>query len=83
MNTEFEKRRIEREFQIFASRNFERPAKCRNTEQIRYYVHELSMMIKGMERRKAIVPDSAYQLLSQYNQELNRKVYADFRSNYC
>ena len=82
MVTEFEKKRINREFELFASRNFEKPRKCRNTEQIRYYVQELSFYIKKMECRTSYIPDSAYELLAQYNQELNKQIYADFRIHY-
>ncbi|MGK7390230.1 MAG: hypothetical protein ACNS60_07760 [Candidatus Cyclobacteriaceae bacterium M2_1C_046] len=83
MNVNLDKKRIEREFEFFTSKNFEKPKKCRNTEQIRFYVQELTLMIQKMESRSGYIPPSAYQLLAQYNQELNKHIYADFRNHYC
>lgn len=83
MMTELDKKRIEREFEFFTSKNFEKPNRCKNTDQIRFYLQELSLMIQKLERRSNYIPASAYQLLAQYNQELNKYIYADFRNQYC
>lgn len=80
--SEFEKKRLDAEFSSFAKRNFEKPARCKNLEQIRFYVNELSMKVDELKRRFNYVPDSAYVLLSQYNSLQNRMVYMNFKNSY-
>lgn len=77
-----DKRRVDREFQLFSSRNFERPRKCKNLEQIRFYVQELSFLISSFKESSGYVPTAAYELLAQYNQEQNKWIYANFRNAY-
>ena len=81
MNT-LEKKRIDREFTEFIRRNFEKPKKCRNLEQIRFYVNELSQKVEELKRRFNYVPNAAYLLLSQYNHLQNRLVYTEFKNRY-
>lgn len=80
--SEFEKKRIDREFQIFTSRNFESPKRCKNLDQIRFYVQELSTLVEDFKRRFNYVPDAAYNLLTQYNTIQNRLVFANFKNSY-
>jgi SMC interacting uncharacterized protein involved in chromosome segregation len=80
--SEFEKKRIDREFQIFTSRNFESPKRCKNLDQIRFYVQELSSLVEDFKRRFNYVPDSAYNLLTQYNTLQNQLVFANFKNSY-
>ncbi|MEQ8242671.1 hypothetical protein [Fulvivirga sp.] len=80
--SEFEKKRIDREFQIFTSRNFESPKRCKNLDQIRFYVQELSTLVEDFKRRFNYVPDSAYNLLTQYNTLQNQLVFANFKNSY-
>jgi hypothetical protein len=81
--TEKEMRRIDHELKQFTARNFERPGNCRNLEQIRFYVRELSVKIEEMKRQFNYVPSSAYSLLAQYNAMQNSIIGMDFRKTYC
>lgn len=80
--SEFEKKRLDREFEIFASRNFEKPRRCKNLEQARYYVQELSDKVSDLKKRFNYVPESAYSLLAQYNQIQNKLIYREFKNTY-
>lgn len=77
-----DRRRIDREFQLFSNRNFEKPKKCKNLEQIRFYVQELSHLISSFKKSSGYVPAVAYELLAQYNQEQNKWIYANFQYAY-
>ena len=77
------KKKLDREFELFSTRNFERPRKCKNPEQIRFYLQELSSMIDSFRDKSGYVPEAAYELLAQYNQEHNKWVYAEFKNSYC
>lgn len=80
--SEFEKKTLEREFSTFARRNFEKPKKCRDLEQIRFYVNELSLQMEELKSRCNYVPKAAYTLLAQYNAIQNRMVFANFKNSY-
>ena len=67
----FDRKKVDTELQKFALRNFEKPADCKDLEQIRFYVRELCMKIEELERRFEYVPSSAYSLLAQYNSQQN------------
>ena len=76
----FNKKRVDREFELFSSRNFEKPRKCKNIDQVRFYVQELSELISSFKRDAGYVPTAAYELLAQYNQEQNKWIYADYKN---
>jgi hypothetical protein len=80
--SDYEKERLEMELRNFTSRNFERPADCRNLDQIRYYVKELCGKIEEYEMRFKYVPAWAYSLLAQYNLVQNRMLHVDFVLSY-
>lgn len=80
--SQFEQAQIESDLKKFADRNFESPRKCKNPEQIRYYVRELCLKIEECKTRFNYVPNWAYTLLSQYTQVQNELVYLDFRNTY-
>ena len=80
--SEFEKKRVDNEFHSFTKRNFEKPNKCKNLDQIRFYVGELSAKMDDFKNRFNYVPNRAYALLSQYNQLQNTMVYAQFKNSY-
>ena len=80
--SEFEKRHLESELRKFTSRNFVRPAECRNLDQIRFYISELCVKIEDYKRRFNYVPNTAYSLLSQYNSRQNSLLYRDFITQY-
>jgi hypothetical protein len=80
--SEFEKKRIDREFQIFTMKNFEKPKKCKNLDQIRFYVQELSTTVEEFKQRFNYVPSDAYNLLTQYNQLQNKMLFAEFKNSY-
>lgn len=80
--SEFEKKHLECELKKFTSRNFVRPAECRNLDQIRFYISELCAKIEDYKRRFNYVPNTAYSLLSQYNSKQNSLLYRDFIRNY-
>jgi hypothetical protein len=81
--SEFEKKKLEMDFRVFTSKNFERPSDCRNAAQIRFYVRELCNKIEEYERRFNYVPSWAYSLLSQYNSVQNSMVHLDFVKTYA
>lgn len=80
--SQFELSQIETDLKKFTDKNFESPAKCKNPEQIRFYVRELCTKIEEYESRFNYVPNWAYSLLSQYNQIQNEMVYIEFRNDY-
>lgn len=80
--SEFEKKKIDEEFSSFAKRNFEKPKRCKDLEQTRFYVNELAIKVNDLKRRFNYVPDMAYLLLAQYNSILNRMVYVNFKNSY-
>jgi hypothetical protein len=73
----------EAELKSFANRNFEPPSRCRNLEQIRYYIRELCDLIEKFESEFADAPSWAYKLLSQYNERQNSFLRRDFMNTYC
>lgn len=80
--SEFEKKRLDREFEIFTSRHFEKPRRCKNLDQIRYYVQELSVKVSDLKQRFNYVPENAYSLLAQYNALQNNLLYKEFKNTY-
>ncbi|HEY3403334.1 MAG TPA: hypothetical protein VGK59_08115 [Ohtaekwangia sp.] len=78
----FEQHEIESYLKSFTSRNFVRPADCRNLEQVRFYVRELCLKIEELESRFSYVPQWAYTLLAQYNARQNTMLHVDFRQLY-
>ena len=80
--SQFEQTQLESELKKFTDQNFESPYKCKNPEQIRFYVRELCTKIEEYKSRFNYVPNWAYSLLSQYNQVQNQMVYIDFRNTY-
>ena len=80
--SDFEKKSLEVELRAFTSRNFERPADCRNLDQIRFYIRELCGKIDDYQQRFNYVPSMAYNLLAQYNAKQNSIIHKDFLANY-
>jgi hypothetical protein len=80
--SEFEKERLDQEFQSFTKKNFESPKKCKNIDQIRFYVQELSSKMEEFKNRFNYVPNNAYSLLTQYNTIQNRIVFTNFKNSY-
>lgn len=80
--SELEKRRIDREFQLFTVRNFEKPKKCKNIDQVRFYVNELAMKMDDFKDRFNYVPNAAYKLLAEYNALQNTMVFEHFKNTY-
>jgi hypothetical protein len=80
--TPVDRKKVESELNSFALRNFEKPADCKDLEQIRFYVRELCLKIEELEKRFEYVPSSAYQLLAQYNQKQNTIINKDLSNLY-
>lgn len=80
--TNFERTKLEMDLKKFTTRNFERPADCRNLDQTRFYVRELCAKIEEYEVRFNYVPSWAYTLLAQYNLVQNRMLQLDFAATY-
>ena len=78
----YEQKKVEKEFKKFTRRHFEKPSKCKNLDQVRFYVHELSNKIREFKNRFNYVPDHAYALLTQYNNVQNSMIFTNFRHNY-
>lgn len=81
--TDYEKTKLDLAFMDFTSRNFEKPDKCKNPGQIRYYIRELCLKIEEYETKFQYVPERAYSLLSQYNLVQNSFIYNDFHKTYA
>lgn len=80
--SDLEKRRIDREFELFAMRNFEKPRKCKNLDQVRFYLNEVASKVQELEVQFNYVPERAYQLLAQYNTLHNTLVFKEFKNSY-
>ena len=80
--SEFEKKTLELELKSFAAKNFERPADCKDPEQIRFYIRELCSKIEDYERRFNYAPEIAYTLLAQYNARQNSMIYKNYVNSY-
>lgn len=81
--TNFEKTKLDVALREFTQRNFEKPNKCKDLDQIRYYVRELCVKIDEYETKYQYVPEWAYVLLTQYNTIQNSLLYKDFRLMYA
>jgi hypothetical protein len=77
-----DRKKAEHELREFTTRNFEKPADCKDLEQIRFYVRELCLKIEELEKRFEYVPASAYSLLAQYNTQQNLMISKDFSGAY-
>lgn len=73
---------IEQDFNRFTNKNLKKPAKCRNIDQIRSYIHQLSIKIEEFRLRFDYVPGSAYILLSEYNAYQNSILHRKFIKTY-
>jgi len=80
--SDLEKKRIDREFEIFTVKNFEKPRRCKNIGQVQYYLKEVADKVQYFKRKFNYVPDSAYQLLAQYNAKQNSMLYKEFKNSY-
>ena len=80
--SDLEKRRIDREFELFAMRNFEKPRKCKNLDQVRFYLQEVANKVQDFKAEFDYVPQRAYELLAQYNALHNSMVFAEFKNTY-
>ena len=80
--TRFQEKKLEQEFNKFAKMNFDKPQKCRNIDQIRYYMHELTEKINEFKASFKFVPVSAHTLLSQYNAAQNKLIHKNFQEVY-
>jgi hypothetical protein len=77
-----EKKEIEKQFQSFTAKHFEKPSHCRNIQQIGFYISELCLKIDELKKRFGYVPDNAYSLLSQYNATQNSLLLRNFVEDY-
>ncbi len=75
-------RELDMDFRKFTEKNFEKPSKCKNIDQARFYVKELSNIIRDFKERFNYVPNNAYSLLAQYNQIQNRILFQDYKNTY-
>jgi hypothetical protein len=80
--TEFEKKTLEMELRSFAAVHFEKPSRCTNLDQIRFYISELCSKIDQYDKEFQYVPADAYSLLAQYNAQQNTILYKQFVSTY-
>jgi len=78
----YQKKRLDRQFELFTKKNFAKPSKCKNLEEIRFYIQELSLEIEQLKKEHGYVPNAAYELLSQYNRLQNKLVFAHFKNAY-
>lgn len=78
----YERKKIELELRVFISKHLEKPADCRNLDQIRFYISELARKIEAFELTCNYAPEWAYTMLAQYNAKQNAFLFADFRKSY-
>ena len=78
----FEQKKLDVEFSRFARMNFDKPQKCKNIDQIRYYMNELTSKISELKQSFNYVPSDAHILLSQYNAAQNRIIHRNFQHTY-
>lgn len=76
------KERINKEFNNFVKKEILKPEKCKNLEQIRFYVNGLAQMIKGFQHKYDFVPDTAYGILDRFNKAQNRIIFKDYKNGY-
>ncbi len=81
--TDYERTKLDLALKEFTKRNFEKPDKCKNPDQIRYYIQELCAKIEEYETKFEFVPAWAYTLLTQYNLVHNGFIYEDFHNTYA
>ena len=72
------KTRVDLQFERFFKRHFESPKKCRNVDQVRFYLGEINRKIEEYRENYNYVPARAEQLLSSYQRLYNRMVHSDF-----
>lgn len=80
--SDYQRKKIELELKMFTTKNFERPADCKNLDQIRFYIRELANKIDELEKSFNYVPGWAYSLLAQYNARQDRFMLVEFQNNY-
>jgi hypothetical protein len=78
----YEQKKIELELKKFTSLNFGRPSECNNLEQIRFYAHELSFKIEGLETKFGYTPPWICGCLGQSNAKQNKMLQIEFRNVY-
>ena len=67
--------RMDKEFKMFTKNSIELPRNVNNLDKIRFYIEELSKMIKGLEQDHGYVPIALYQLLLKFNGVHNELIY--------
>jgi hypothetical protein len=80
--TDYERKKIEMELKVFASKHLERPSECKNPDQIRFYVKALAKKIETLEQTCNYAPDWAYTMLAQYNAKQNSFLFVEFKNSY-
>ena len=80
--TDYERKKVEMDLRAFISKHLEKPSECRNLDQIRFYVKELSGKIKALEQTCNYAPDWAYTMLAQYNAKQNSFLFSEFQNSY-
>lgn len=78
----WDQKKVDIELRKFTARNFEKPADCKDLEQIRFYVRELCIKIEELEKQFAYVPSAAYSLLAQYNSQQNLIISKNFSDTF-
>ncbi len=79
---QLEHKRIERTFKLFVDRHFVSPKKCKNIQEIQFYIKELTEQISHFNNNFNYVPNDAYTLLAEYNFIQNQQIYDNFKANY-
>jgi hypothetical protein len=78
----YERKKIESELRAFTSKHLEKPARCKNLDQIRFNISEMARKIEELEMTCNYAPEWAYAMLAQYNARQNSFLFADFRNSY-
>ena len=78
----YERKKAELELRAFTTKHLEKPADCRNLDQIRFYIRELARKIEELEVTCNYAPEWAYTMLAQYNEKQNAYLFADFKKSY-
>lgn len=78
----YQLRKIDQDFIVFAKRHYEKPKNCKNLDQTRFYIDELRSKIEEMKAAWNYVPEYAYTLLSEYNGIQNKILFEEFKNAY-
>jgi hypothetical protein len=80
--TDYERKKIEMELKVFASKHLEKPSEYRNPDQVRFYVKAMAKEIETLKKKCNYAPPWAYTMPAQCNAMQNSLLFAEFTNSY-